>query len=67
MGTTVNASLEYFEAGVYDFARAQLEFLGWLSTLLTHSVTDLENYQTMMSTLTMQRNAIKVFVNVASV
>jgi threonine dehydrogenase-like Zn-dependent dehydrogenase len=62
---TVNANREYFEAGVYDFARAELEFPGWLSKLLTHPVTGLENYQTMMSTLTMERSAIKVFVNVA--
>ena len=62
---TVNANREYFDAGVYDFARAQLEFPGWLSQLLTHPITGLEQYQTMMSTLTMERNAIKVFVTVA--
>jgi len=62
---TVNANREYFEAGVYDFARAQLEFPGWLSQLLTHPVTGLENYQQMMQTLTTEKNAIKVFVNVA--
>lgn len=62
---TVNANREYFEAGVYDFARAQLEFPGWLPKLLTHPVTGLENYREMMSTLTTQKNAIKVFVNVA--
>lgn len=62
---TVNANSEYFEAGVYDFARAELEFPGWLSKLLTHPVTGLENYQNMMQTLTTQREAIKVFVNVA--
>ncbi|WP_455244565.1 glucose 1-dehydrogenase [Petrachloros mirabilis] len=62
---TVNANREYFEAGVYDFARAQLEFPGWLPQLLTHPVDGLENYQAIISTLTMERNAIKVFVNVA--
>jgi glucose 1-dehydrogenase len=62
---TVNANREYFEAGVYDFARAELEFPGWLTKLLTHPVTGLENYHTMMSTLTTERSAIKVFVNVA--
>lgn len=61
---TVNANREYFEAGVYDFARAELEFPGWLSKLLTHPVNGLENYQEMMSTLTTEKNAIKVFVNV---
>ncbi len=62
---TVNANREYFEAGVYDFARAELEFPGWLPKLLTHPVTELENYQEMMQTLTTERSAIKVYVNVA--
>lgn len=62
---TVNANREYFEAGVYDFARAELEYPGWLSQLLTHPVNGLENYQEMMSTLTTEKGAIKVYVNVA--
>jgi threonine dehydrogenase-like Zn-dependent dehydrogenase len=62
---TVNANREYFEAGVYDFARAELEFPGWLPKLLTHPVTGLENYQEMMQTLMTERSAIKVYVNVA--
>jgi threonine dehydrogenase-like Zn-dependent dehydrogenase len=62
---TVNANREYFEAGVYDLARAELEFPGWLSKLLTHPVAGLESYQKMMQTLTTERGAIKVFVNVA--
>jgi choline dehydrogenase-like flavoprotein len=62
---TVNANREYFEAGVYDFARAELEFPGWLPKLLTHPVTGLENFQEMMQTLTTEGSAIKVFVNVA--
>ncbi len=61
---TVNANREYFEAGVYDFARAELEYPGWLPKLLTHPVTELENYREMMSTLTTEKNAIKVCVNV---
>ncbi len=63
---TVNANREYFEAGVYDFCRAELEFPGWLSQLLTHPVAGLENYQEMMRILTTERSAIKVYVNVAS-
>ena len=62
---TVNANREYFEAGVYDFARAELESPGWLTKLLTHPVTVLENYQKMMQTLTTEGGAIKVYVNVA--
>ena len=62
---TVNANREYFEAGVYDFARAEMEFPGWLPKLLTHPVTGLENYQDMMHMLMTERSAIKVFANVA--
>lgn len=61
---TVNANREYFEAGIYDFARAELEFPGWLAQLLTHPVTGLENYHAMMSALRTDRSVIKVYVNV---
>lgn len=54
-----------YSPGVYDFARAELEFPGWLTKLLTHPVTGLENYQKMMQTLTTEGGAIKVFVDVA--
>lgn len=62
---TVNANREYFEAGVYDLSRAEHEFPGWLSKFLTHPVAGLDNYQEMMQTLTTERSAIKVYVNVA--
>lgn len=62
---TVNANREYFEAGVYDFARAELEFPGWLSQLLTHPVMGLDHYQEMMRMLTTEAGAIKVYVHVA--
>jgi threonine dehydrogenase-like Zn-dependent dehydrogenase len=61
---TVNANREHFEAGVYDFARAELEFPGWLSKLLTHPVTGLESYRDMMRLLTTEKQAIKVYVTV---
>lgn len=62
---TVNANREYFEAGVYDLCRAELEFPGWLSKLLTHPVNGLDNYREMMRLLTQEKSAIKVCVNVA--
>ena len=62
---TVNANREYFEAGVYDLSRAELEFPGWLSKLLTHPVDGLDNYREMMRLLTQAKGAIKVYVNVA--
>ena len=63
---TVNANREYFEAGVYDLSRAELEYPGWLAKLLTHPVDGLGNYKEMMRLLTEEKNAIKVFVNVAA-
>jgi threonine dehydrogenase-like Zn-dependent dehydrogenase len=62
---TVNANREYFEAGIYDLARAEMEFPGWLSKLLTHPVEGLERYEEMMRLLTTAKDAIKVFVNVS--
>jgi len=61
---TVNANRDYFEAGVYDLSRAELQFPGWLSKLLTHPVEGLENYKEMIRLLTEEKGAIKVFVNV---
>jgi threonine dehydrogenase-like Zn-dependent dehydrogenase len=63
---TVNANREYFEAGVYDLSRAEVEFPGWLSKLLTHPVNGLDSYEQMMRLLTQEKNAIKVYVNVAN-
>lgn len=63
---TVNANREYFEAGVYDLSRAELEFPGWLSKLLTHPVEGLDRYEEMMRLLTQAKGAIKVYVNVAT-
>jgi len=63
---SVNANREYFEMGAKDLSQAELQFPGWLSKLLTHPVTGLENYHQMMKTLTEARDAIKVFVEVAA-
>ncbi len=62
---TVNANREYFERGIYDLCRAELEYPGWLGKLLTHPVQGLESYGEMMRLLTTEKGAIKVFVNVA--
>jgi len=62
---SVNANREYFELGAKDLSQAELEYPGWLSNLLTHPVNGLENYKEMMRLLTEEKNAIKVFVNVA--
>lgn len=62
---TVNANREYFEMGVKDMAQAEAEYPGWLAQLLTHPVRGLENFGELFETLTMARNAIKVYCVVA--
>ena len=64
---TVNANREYFEMGVKDMAQAEAEYPGWLTRLLTHPVTGLENYEELFAKLTNGNGAIKVFCEVASV
>jgi threonine dehydrogenase-like Zn-dependent dehydrogenase len=62
---TVNANREYFEMGVKDMAQAEAEYPGWLAQLLTHPVRGLANYAQLFETLTMAKNAIKVYCLVA--
>jgi hypothetical protein len=63
---TVNANREYFEMGVRDMAHAEASWPGWLSRLLTHKVSGLENYQKLFETLTTTKGAIKVYCEVAA-
>jgi threonine dehydrogenase-like Zn-dependent dehydrogenase len=63
---SVNANREYFETGVKDLADAELSYPGWLSKLLTHPIEGLQNYQSLMTTLTEAKGAIKVYCEVAS-
>jgi threonine dehydrogenase-like Zn-dependent dehydrogenase len=63
---SVNANREYFELGAKDLSQAELEYCGWLAKLLTHPVPGLENYQTLLKTLTEAKGAIKVFSEIAS-
>ena len=61
---TVNANREYFELGVKDFAHAEAEYAGWLARLLSHPVSGLDNFETMMNLLTTEKQALKVFMQV---
>jgi glucose 1-dehydrogenase len=61
---TVNANREYFESGVKDMSQAVLEYGDWLSRLLTHPISGLENYAQLIDTLTNAKGAIKVFCEV---
>ncbi len=64
---TVNASREDFEQGVADFCEAEAFYPGWLGKLLTTPVQGLDNWEEMLRRLTEDRDAIKVFVEVAPV
>jgi glucose 1-dehydrogenase len=63
---TVNASPNDFRTGVDDLIKAEAVFPGWLSQLLTTPIRGLENYEQMIRELTENRDAIKVYVEVAS-
>jgi threonine dehydrogenase-like Zn-dependent dehydrogenase len=62
---SVNASRADFERGVADLAQAELSYPGWLGRLLTHPVKGLDNYATLLETLTTGKNAIKVFCEIS--
>lgn len=62
---TVNASPADFASAVGDLIKAQAVYPGWLSQLLTTPIDGLENYEKMLHHLTDDREAIKVFVQVA--
>lgn len=63
---TVNANREYFETGVKDMCQAVLEYGDWLSRLLTHPVSGLENFAQLFDTLKNAKGAIKVYCQVAT-
>jgi glucose 1-dehydrogenase len=62
---TVNASPADFRSGVDDLIKAEALFPGWLAQLLTTPIRGLENYDEMIRALTEDRDAIKVYVEVA--
>jgi glucose 1-dehydrogenase len=63
---TVNAAPADFRSGVDDLIKAEALYPGWLAKLLTTPVRGLENYREMIRRLTEDRDAIKVYVEVAS-
>jgi len=62
---TVNAHRGYFEQAVTDFARAEAEYPGWLSALLSHPVRGLENYREALRILHEERHATKTYLIVS--
>src|SRR5919197_587411 len=62
---TVNASPNDFRTGVDDLIKAEALFPGWAKQLLTTPIDGLESYHQMIRALTEDRDAIKVYVEVA--
>jgi threonine dehydrogenase-like Zn-dependent dehydrogenase len=62
---TVNAAPADFTSGVDDLIKAEALYPGWLSKLLTTPIAGLESYDEMIRRLTEDRDAIKVYVEVA--
>jgi threonine dehydrogenase-like Zn-dependent dehydrogenase len=62
---SVNASPADFRSGVDDLIKAEALFPGWLAQLLTTPIDGLEHYDRMIRELTENRDAIKVYVEVA--
>jgi glucose 1-dehydrogenase len=62
---TVNAAPNDFRTGVDDLIKAEAVYPGWLAQLLTTPIRGLENHAEMIRALTEDRDAIKVYVEVA--
>jgi hypothetical protein len=62
---TVNASRDDFVRGVDNMIKAEARYPGWLGRLLTHRIEGLERHREMIAALTHERDAIKVYVEVA--
>jgi threonine dehydrogenase-like Zn-dependent dehydrogenase len=62
---TVNASHADFVSGVNDLVKAEAFFPGWLNKLLTTRINGLENYAEMLRHLIEDKEAIKVYIEVA--
>lgn len=62
---SVNANDEHFEMGIRDLALGEMMFPGITEKILTNPVDGLDQYQEMMRLLVEDKEALKVFVNVA--
>ncbi len=63
---SVNASRHDFVTGVDDLIKAEARFPGWLQKLLTTPVQGLERYEELLRHLHENKDAIKVYVEVAA-
>jgi threonine dehydrogenase-like Zn-dependent dehydrogenase len=63
--SSVNGNRRHFELGIQALAHGELAFPGVTQQILTHPVAGLDQYQEMMRLLVEDKDALKVFVNVA--
>jgi threonine dehydrogenase-like Zn-dependent dehydrogenase len=62
---SVNANRRHFEAGIADLALGEVTYPGVIERILTNPVRGIENYQEMMRLLVEDKQALKVFVELA--
>jgi len=62
---SVNANRTHFEAGIADLALGEVMYPGVAQRILTNPVDGLENYQELMRLLVEDKQALKVYMNVA--
>ncbi len=62
---SVNANRTHFEAGIADLALGEVMYPGVAQRILTSPVDGLENYQELMRLLVEDKQALKVYMNVA--
>lgn len=62
---SVNANRTHFEMGIKDLALGEMMYPGVLEKILTNPVDGLDQYQEMMRLLVEDKDALKVYVNVA--
>ena len=62
---SVNGNREHFEMGIKDLALGEMMFPGVSQRILTNPVNGLDSYQEMMRLLVEDKNALKVYVDVA--
>ena len=62
---SVNANFRHFESGIADLALGEVTYPGVIQKILTNAVSGLDNYKEMMRLLVEDRDALKVYVEVA--
>lgn len=62
---SVNGNRHHFELGIQALSHGEHTWPGVTQRILTHPVAGLENYEEMMRLLVEDKDALKVFVNVA--